>query len=187
MAPKFLQNIGPDTELNRVQANVAEALRLLQDSVTREIAAAIAAIPAAGGSPVIATFGAQQTENATRYMSVGGLQFPFAGGTIATTDSYWPVPVAGTVTRLQIQLSIALASNAGTVVFTVRKRTAGATADTTMTLTLTCAPLTGTLVYLTTVANPFTVAVGDSLSIKLLDSGLSAAVQAIVATLTLEP
>lgn len=186
MPVKFLQNVGADVQLNRVQNNVAEALRLLQDSVTLEIAAAIASIPATS-TPIIVTFGAQKTENATRYMNVGGLQFPYAGSTIATADSYWPVPVAGTVTRLQIQLSIALASNSGTVVFTVRKRTAGSTADTSMTLTLTCSGSTGTFVYLTTVANPFTVAVGDSLSIKLLDSGLSAAVDAIVATLTLEP
>ncbi len=144
-------------------------------------------VSGAAATPIIATFGASEFENGTRYLSVGGAQWPLTSGLIATADQYWPVPAAGTVTRLQIQFSRAIGSTTGTITFTVRKRTAGSTSDTSMTHVITCSGVTGTLYYASITANSFAVADGDSLSIKVLDAGLSTGVGGVVATLTLTP
>jgi hypothetical protein len=97
------------------------------------------------------------------------------------------MPVAGSITRLDIQLASALASSTGTVVFTVRKLITGVATDQAMTVTLTCSGVTGTRAHLVTTSGTFSVVAGDAVSIKVLDSGTNAAVEGIVATLTLPP
>lgn len=138
-------------------------------------------------SPIAFTFGASQTENAVRYMSVGGAPWPYGSGLIATGPCLVAVPVAGSITRMDIQFSPNIASSTGTITFTVQKLTAGTPTDTTMVVVATISGITGTKAHLSTVLNPFTVVAGDAVSIKLVDTGMSAAAQGIIATLTLTP
>jgi hypothetical protein len=175
MAVKFMQNVGTDVELNRVQNNVAEALRQLENSITIQIEEAIAGIPAVTAANSYAfTWGMEKTENATRFMLLGGCGHAGTGATFyaPTADQYAPVPFAGTVVSLQLKLLVVCASNSGTITFTVRKNGV----DTAMTIVLTCSAIFGTLAFASTTSGSFSVAVDDLLSIKVVDTGLGVAV-----------
>lgn len=153
------------------------------DAFNAYLVALAAAVTAAAAtrSPLAITFGFNQTENSTRFMQLGGPVWPTIGGEAATTDIFVPVPVAGAVTSFQIKLNISCPSSTGTIVFTVRKNGV----DTTMVITLTCNG--AGLAYRIDNTHTFSVAVGDLLSIKVLDAGLNAAVNNISAILCITP
>mgnify|MGYP001572085275 CR=1 FL=1 len=126
--------------------------------------------PPAGG--MMFALSAPQCENATRFLSIGttGAGAPDAG------DEFIAMPVAGTITSMQIKLctvQMSAVANA-TLTFTARKATGGlgVPADTTMVVLFTGPANGNTLAYGIDDTHPFTVAKGDLVSVKFVDTNL---------------
>lgn len=167
VSPKFLQNVGADVELNRVQNNVAEALRQLWNDTTIAIAAAIAAIPAAsssGGSIDTFVFSGFSRDGS----SAGRFLVPGYGQVIAT-DMFVPVMQAGTLTLVTLKYSQPVPGSAGVSLGTFKVFLNGAAiAFTTITVTGTDS---GVAIERNSSTGTQALVAGDLLSVQFAHSG----------------
>ncbi len=158
MAIKFLQNVTQDVELNRVQANVAEALRQLENSLTLAYQAAISALPGSSsglfppvgtitpGSVWMYSWSGTNTANALRQFNAN-----LAGSSINANagEIRFQVPYDGTFQTMLISMSAAYPNGglANVTRFTLRKNGVGSNAaqDTALEVTLGPGDVGGTL------------------------------------------